>query len=247
MYFSVRMRASLKGEHISGQERIVEQKELEKILIELYRRPKEEWDFINIKIEKLSSPPEVIDKALPVKSYSFPDVNSSWSFVINLLKTYHGIRKSLTAQLLDKLVGGLHPKGGNLRGAVIIDPSTGKILNKNPEKGIRTILFDWKRRENIQEVLLKKGYTERTVDALALATKNIYCGIEIELCISDDPSYITGYIASKKLGYIRITPLKKDKTPFGGRVYFISESMYPKIIKCLREKAVLIENISNLE
>jgi len=240
------MRASLKEKHISGQERIVEQKELEKVLIELYRRPKEEWDFLNIKVEKLSSPPEVINKALPVRSYSFSDTNTSWSFVINLLKTHHGIRESLTAQLLEKLVRGLHPKGGNLRGALIVDPLTGKVLNGNPEKGIRTILFDWKRREKIKEILLKEGYTERTLDALALATKNILCGVEVELCISDDPNYITGYIASERLGYVRITPLKKKNTPFGGRIYFISENKYPKVIECLRNKPILIEELSSL-
>ena len=57
MFYSVRMRASLKGKHISGQERIVKKEDLEKVLIELYRRPKEDWDFLNLKVEKLTSPP----------------------------------------------------------------------------------------------------------------------------------------------------------------------------------------------
>jgi 6-carboxyhexanoate--CoA ligase len=241
------MRASLKGKHISGQERIVKKEELEKVLLELYHRPKQDWDFFNIKVEKLTSPPEEIAKALPVKSFSFPDIKTSWSFVIQLLSTHHGIKESLIQYLLKRLTTGLNPKGGNLSGALIVDPQTGKVLNQNPEKGIRTILFDWENRERIREILLNRGYTERTLDALALATKNIHCGVEVELCISDDPNYVTGYVASEKLGYVRITPLKEHNSPFGGRIYFVSEKNLSQVVECLRKKAVLIKNLSDLK
>jgi len=247
MFYSVRMRASLKGKHISGQERIVKKEDLEKVLIELYRRPKEDWDFLNLKVEKLTSPPEVIDKALPVRSFSFPDIKTSWDFVVKLLNTHHGIEENLVRQLLRRLTTGLNPKGGNLRGALIVDPQTGKVLNENPEKGIRTILFDWEDRNRIRETLLNRGYTERTLDALALATKNIHCGVEVELCISDDPNYVTGYVASEKLGYTRITPIKQDNSPFGGRIYFVSEKKLSHVVECLRKKAVLIRDVSDLK
>ena len=61
------------------------------------------------------------------------------------------------------------------------------------------------------------------MDALALATKNIHCGVEAELCWSDDPDYTTGYVAGKTIGYVRIKPMKEEGVPIGGRVYFVKE------------------------
>jgi len=46
-------------------------------------------------------------------------------------------------------------------------------------------------------------------------------GLIAELCISDDPSYVTGYVASARTGYQRITPVKTDGDSAGGRVWFV--------------------------
>jgi len=46
-------------------------------------------------------------------------------------------------------------------------------------------------------------------------------GTIAELCWSDDPFYTTGYVASKKLGYVRIPHLKKEGDYHGGRVFFV--------------------------
>lgn len=40
-----------------------------------------------------------------------------------------------------------------------------------------------------------------------------------EICISDDPNYVTGYIASKEIGYVRITKLKEMESQEGGRIF----------------------------
>jgi 6-carboxyhexanoate--CoA ligase len=88
---------------------------------------------------------------------------------------------------------------------------------------------------------LDKGYTERTLDALALATKNALCGVVAEICISDDPDYTVGYIASPRLGYIRISPIKDKNLPLGGRIYFVERESLEKIIHCLRKKPILIK------
>ncbi len=247
MFYSVRMRATLGGKHVSGQERIVKKDELERVLLELHRRPKGDWDFQTIKVEKLKEPPEVIERALPVRSYKFSCVPLAVNFIVGLLETEHGIRRELTKPLIAKLQSGINPEGGNLKGALIVDPRTGEILNKEPTKGVRTILFDWLDRERIKEELLKRGYTERTLDALALATKNIHCGVEAEVCISDDPDYTTGYVASEKLGYIRINPLKEKGSPYGGRIYFVRKEKFEETLRCLREKALLIKGLSSLD
>ncbi len=240
-FYSIRMRATLEGKHVSGQERIVKKEDLEKVLIELHRRPKGNWDFQTLKVERLKTAPTVLEKSLPIKNYRFGCVPLAHNFIVGLLEEELSIDRSLVRSLLSKLVSGL--KGGkeNLPGALLVDPRSGKILNENPDKGVRTVLFDWREREKIRERLLKAGFTERTLDALALATKNVYCGVEAEICISDDPSYITGYLASPKLGYVRITPMKEKGNPFGGRIYFVKEENLSKTLKCLRKLPILIK------
>ncbi len=240
-FYSVRMRATLEGKHVSGQERIVKEEDLEKVLIELHRRPKGDWDFQSIKVERLKKEPIILEYSLPVKNYRFACVPLAHNFIVGLLEAEHSISRSVVKPLLAKLVSGIKEGKENLPGALVVDPKTGKVLNENPEKGIRTILFDWQEREKIKKKLLNAGFTERTLDALALATKNVYCGVEAEICISDDPSYITGYLASPKLGYVRITPLKEKGNPFGGRIYFVREENLSKTLKCLRELPILIK------
>ena len=240
------MRASRKGKHVSGQERIVKGNELERVILELHRRPKDEWDFQTLKVEKLKEPPEILERALPIKEYRFSCVPLTWNFVVGLLESSLGIKREITKPLFAKLLGGLSPKGGNLKGALLVDLRTGEILNPIPEKGIRTILFDWLDRDRIKEELLKRGYTLRTLDALALATKNIFCGVEAEVCLSDDPSYTVGYVATQKEGYIRLSPVKEKGNPFGGRIYFLKKENLNKTLECLRKKAILIKELSTL-
>ncbi|HIC09326.1 MAG TPA: 6-carboxyhexanoate--CoA ligase [Aquificales bacterium] len=246
MFYSVRMRATLEGKHVSGQERIVKKEDLERVILELHRRPKGDWDFQTLKVERLKQPPEVIEKSLPVRSYKFSCVPLAVNFIVGILETEHGIGREITKPLLAKLQKGLNPEGGNLKGALIVDPKTGEVLNEDPTEGVRTILFDWLDRERVRDELLKRGYTERTLDALALATKNIYCGVEAEVCISDDPDYTTGYVASERLGYIRISPIKEKGSPFGGRIYFVSREKLEETLRCLRKKALLIRELSTL-
>ena len=237
------MRATLSGKHVSGQERIVRKEELEKAILELHKRPKGDWDFQTIKVEKLKTPPEVIEKALPIKEYKFSCVPLARNFIVGLLETELGIKREITKPLLAKLGSGIN-NGSNLPGAILVDTESGEILNnEEPQKGIRTILFDWMDRDKVRKRLLERGFTERTLDALALATKNVYCGVEAEVCWSDDPDYITGYVASPKFGYIRITPLKEKGNPFGGRIYFVRKNEVEKVIECLRKRAVLIKGL----
>ncbi len=233
------MRSSLGGKHVSGQERIVRPEEVEEVILELHRRPKGDWDFQSIKIERLKETPIVLEKSLPVRSYKFPRVGLARSRAAALLEDVCGINAELVRHLFEKLSRGVKD-GENLRGALLVDPWSGEILAEN----IRTILFDWLDRKKITERLLKRGFTTRTVDALALATKNVFCGVEAEICISDDPDYTTGYIASQRLGYLRMTPLKEKGNPLGGRVYFVKKEKLEKVIQCLRSKPVLIAGVS---
>ena len=44
-------------------------------------------------------------------------------------------------------------------------------------------------------------------------------GIVGEICVSDDPDYVTGYVATKEIGYCRITTIKEMGDPCGGRIF----------------------------
>lgn len=238
------MRAELDGKHVSGAERIIPHYELEKVVVELLKRPKR-YDKIVITVEKVESL-EVIPKALPIKSYDFASVAQAHEFVIKKLKDA-GISEEITKKALKLLSEGPNPKGGNMRGAVLMDVKTGERLEPDQERGIRTTRIDWRNRNAVKEALkergIKKVYLERLVDALAIATKNIHCGIIAEICWSDDPEYTTGYIASKELGYVRIKPMKEENVPIGGRVYFINKADLQKLIECLERKVMLIEQL----
>ena len=49
-------------------------------------------------------------------------------------------------------------------------------------------------------------------EAIVLATKVANCpGIIGEICISDDPEYVTGYVSSKEIGYRRIKKMKRKR------------------------------------
>lgn len=242
--YSVRMRAELKGEHVSGSERLVQKEHLEKVLRGLLKRPKR-YDRMVITVEEIKEF-ETIEKALPIYSYDFQSVEKSYEFAAERLKSL-GIKHHVISRALELLRFGPNPKGGNMRGAVVMDLESGERLEPDQERGIRTVGFDWKDRAFVKKTLKERGikrfYLERLMDALALATKNIYCGVIAELCWSDDPDYTTGYIASKELGYVRIKPMKEEGVALGGRVYFVKREKLQAIIECLEKKVVLIENV----
>jgi len=231
------MRAQKEGKHVSGAERIVNKEEIEKVIKEFVKRPSD-FDFMNIKIEEIKKFKK-ISFNLEINSFIFSDVKSAREFAVKKLSE-QGISEEIAGKAIDILSKGANPKGGNMRGAVLIDIETGERLEPDKERGIRTVHFDWENREAVTELLLTKGYTLRTVDALALTTKNLYCGVVAELCWSDDPDYVTGYVSGKEIGYVRITPLKEMGNPFGGRVYFIKRKNLKKVLNCLEKEVVLI-------
>jgi 6-carboxyhexanoate--CoA ligase len=64
--------------------------------------------------------------------------------------------------------------------------------------------------------------TDTVKEALVLASKVASTdGVVAELCASDDPGYTTGYVASKAIGYTRLTNIKEKGSPRGGRVFFL--------------------------
>lgn len=83
----------------------------------------------------------------------------------------------------------------------------------------------------------------RIKEALALASKvSEHPATVAELCWSDDPDYITGYVAGKKLGYQRITAMKEYGTEEGCRIFFADGSVNVNTyINDLEKQPILIE------
>ncbi len=242
-YFSVKMRSSLEENHISGHERIVKASELENTISELFKRgSRKPFDFLNIKIEKINSTILFIKKTLKIKTLNFNNTREANNFALNLLQKETGINQN-TLQKLIKLIHTGAASGKNMRGAMIVNLK-GERIEKDREKGIRTTMVDYTNREENKEKLIKKGFTERTLDALALSTKNlIYPDIVAEYCISDEPDYLTGYVATKRY-YFRLTPLKEKGNLFGGRIYFVKNNTdIDKLYQYLQNTPVLIEDI----
>lgn len=207
--FSLKMRASRKERHISGAERILAESGLaagiQAMLTRALEHANGEPDFINFKAEALDKEEILHLDALPVRSVQTHSVRESLAYMSTLLRSLGIVRAQEITELLPRLRG--------MRGAVLLHADTLERLEKDPERGVRVTCMD----------SVSPPCPERKnhfAEALTLAAKTVHApGILAELCISDDPDYVTGYLASKQTGYVRITPLKEKGNPAGGRIF----------------------------
>lgn len=250
-YFSLKMRASQDVEnvdgdrheqHISGAERIVPQSEIESVCIAMVRRamkhPKGDPDKINVKIERVAESDIRILDALPVTRVDVDSWQEGRQKAFDLIgEAAAGIREKLP-----ELLQATYP----MRGAMLYDIRTGKRLEPNLERGVRATYMDAlksndvdARKEGEAPCQNKNHFNE----AIVLATKVANApGIVAELCISDDPDYVTGYVGSLKLGYVRIMKLKEMGDPNGGRIFLFdsSKATPEECIEFLQQKKVLV-------
>ena len=254
-YYSLKMRASQQvdeGEqkheqHISGAERIVSRDAVEAVCSAMAHRAmthsKGDPDFINIKIEKVKESDIQILKALPVTRV---DVGT-WQQGLD--KAFELINKIVSdgllrdarndaindfARKLPELLRETFP----MRGAMLYDIATGTRLEPDQQRGVRATYMDALHSSTVDSC--KNHFNE----AIVLATKVANApGMVAELCISDDPNYITGYVASKELGYVRIMKMKEMGDENGGRI-FLFDSRKAKAEDCiefLQKKKVLVD------
>ena len=104
-----------------------------------------------------------------------------------------------------------------------MDAVTGERLDDRAERGVRCSNMDCEDTALYEARMAEKGLGgDHPREALVLASKVAYGpGTVAELCWSDDPDYVTGYVGSKKFGYGRITVMKDMGDPVGGRVFFV--------------------------
>jgi len=133
-----------------------------------------------------------------------------------------------------------------MRGAMLMDIE-GVRLEPDLLRGVRVTRMGITRNAEavLSKQLAKLGLNNSTVkEALILASKvHKYPMVLGEICISDDPNYTTGYIASRAYGYIRLPNIKKRGTPYGGRAFFVTGGEVKELIKYLQMTPVLIDKI----
>lgn len=212
--FSIKMRANKqengKEIHISGAEKIITQERLETCVQQLLQRAlthsKGNPDGINIKLERIQEDEILHLQALPVRKVEVQTPQEGLQVIADLLKELGLEQGERYLSLLKASYG--------MRGAMLLHVDTLERLEPNQERGIRATYMDV---ENYEDDRSEKNHFK---EALVLATKVAHHpNIVGEICISDDPDYVTGYFASKQHGYVRITKLKEPGCPDGGRIF----------------------------
>ncbi len=236
--YSIKMRASNKEEgHISGAEKIVREKELEQYCSRLLRRAldhgKGKPDFINLKIEAVDEAEILHLPALAVTTLETADAEEGREKVLGCLRRL-GLERG--EEILS-----LWSQSYAMRGAMLLDADTLERLEPDAERGIRATYMDMETEDKARQSACtgKNHFNE----ALVLATKVVnHPNIVAELCISDDPDYVTGYIAARELGYVRITRLKEMGSSQGGRVFLFRGNAQEReaCIQYLQQQKVLV-------
>ena len=251
--YSIKMRCSKGGpheeggKHISGAERILREDEVEQELINVYRRAitheRGKPDFINFKIEEIDEDDIIYKKRLNINQHHVNSKEEGLNLAKELLKENAVSEESanIAIQTLLNLKESIH-------GAMLFDKDTG---NRIDNRGIRGVRVTGMASADVAEYSdsLKNDGREglHLEEALILASKIASCkGIAAELCWSDDPSYVIGYVGTKD-SYERIPILKDEGNPVGGRVFFVDANelnddyTLDDLIDYLEKQVVLIE------
>lgn len=247
--YSIRMRASQAGRHVSGAERIVGEGEVEHVAGLLVNRAMSHErgrpDNVTLSLDLLAVADIVRLAALPVIMLEADGHGAGRSIAVRELISA-GVTETAASAALNMITSGASPSGGNMRGAMVVDAQTGERLEPDRVCGIRAraVDYDPEFTGELEGVLCSHGLAGTHFrEAAALATK-VSCapGIVAELCISDDPSYVTGYVASPCGGYVRITPMKPAGDRMGGRAFFVDPARFDTdtFTRYLRETPVLV-------
>ncbi|HKZ57583.1 MAG TPA: 6-carboxyhexanoate--CoA ligase [Thermodesulfovibrionales bacterium] len=243
-----RRRSSLitpKEIHISGAEGLYRESEVVKVVKKYIERalnhPRGKADKILITIEEIREKPKKIP-ALPLVTIENSSPTEGEKIARKLLQSegISGMAVDSTFELIKK---------DSMRGAAIITAEKGKRLEPDRKRGVRVSRLGISKSasKQLSARLTRHGINNETVmEALILASKVSSCSHVIaELCVSDDPNYTTGYVASKGLGYVRIPHIKSKGNRRGGRAFFVKEGTGIRgIIEYLERRPVIIGEVS---
>ena len=238
--YSLKMRAEKsagKREHVSGAEKILPEEELPEHLAALLSRAlhhaKGRADFVNFKVEAIA--PEAVEHlpSLPVSTVEVETPADGRRVIIDALGKL-GLKngEAILAKFSETY---------GMRGAMLLDADTLERLEPDAERGLRATYMDAER--------TAKGASDcknHFAEAVVLATKVVHAPhIVAEICVSDDPDYVTGYVAAQSFGYRRITKLKEAGSPDGGRIFLYrgSRDGVAETIRYLEKQCVLVSGV----
>jgi 6-carboxyhexanoate--CoA ligase len=228
-YLSLRMRSLRAGQHISGAERLMNDMTLlEDAALAMIQRalshPRGRADRVVLKVEPVAEASLRFASLLPMRTCVVDDWQQGRKLAARLLVAA-GLEPALVDKAIEQLASGPAPGGQVMRGAMLLDTGSGARLEADPARGVRVCRMDVNpaKQAEVDAWLAARGLTNpRILEAWLLASKVALCpGIVAELCWSDDPDYLTGYVASATAGYQRITRLKNKHDPMGGRIFFV--------------------------
>lgn len=243
MRYSIRMRASRavapgRAEHISGAERIAGPSGVPALAHDLARRAlghgKGRPDTIHITIEELDDAAILRVPALPARALDCATPAEGLRLAAGLLRQA-GV--AAPEAVIDLLLA-----SEPMRGAMLVDADTLERLEPDRERGVRATLMDMADEANGNGADGKQHYLEAAVLAAKVCRAP---HIIAELCISDDPDYVTGYVASPAFGYARIARLKEPGIPRGGRVFLYRgpREAVADTVAFLERRPVLVERV----
>ncbi|MGG1576295.1 6-carboxyhexanoate--CoA ligase [Fictibacillus sp. NRS-1165] len=248
-FYSVRMRAAKNGsheqggKHISGGEKLSTLSHMKHAVNALLEKglthSRGTPDFMQIQFESLDEPIKLV-KPLQIETNEVESVEIGQALSWNLLE-----KVGISRQIIEKAYTYMTQYSG-IRGAILIDIHLGERIDYKNEKGVRVSRMDWMN-TNFEKWAdyYKVPKNSRVKEALVLATKVCeHPATVAELCWSDDPEYITGYVASKKLGYQRISKLKEYGDERGCRIFFVDSSKDEDLnsyIQYLEKQPVIIQ------
>jgi len=246
MLYSIRMRASDGKMHVSGAEGIFDEKDIHDMAASFIQRAlthsRGTPESITISIERINTRPVSI-KSLPLCTCKVESKSDAYRAIVVIL-SFLGIKEEIIRMAMG-IVNGKHP----MRGAALLNIKTGERLEKNKKRGVRVsrlgLASEASRMlsESLQSLDLNNV---RVKEALLLASKVASCpSILAELCVSDNPDYTTGYVASGYPGYVRIPFIKEKGSLKGGRVFFVKNGTpVNELVTYLEDTPVMINDIS---
>ena len=238
--YSLKMRAekiAQEREHVSGAEKILPEDELPAYMAALLARAlhhaKGKADFVNFKVEAVA--PEDVEHldALPISTVEVETAEEGRRVILQALESL-GLKngEAILAKFSETY---------GMRGAMLLDADTLERLEPDAVRGLRATYMDDERAAK-RPSDCKNHFAE----AVVLATKVVHAPhIVAEICVSDDPDYVAGYVAASSLGYRRITKLKAMGSPDGGRI-FLYRGPREGVADCIRyleKQCVLVRGV----
>lgn len=232
--------------HVSGAEGLYRKSDINKMVNEYISRalthPRGKPDTIVITLEKLRQKPLMI-QSLPVKTMKSRSRVTSERCIREILIaadiSLHAVEKGFSIVRGDQTI----------RGAALVTSASGSRIDPDRKRGIRVSRLGIT--EKASRLLSRKLAAQKinfsaVKEALILASKvAVSQYIMAELCVSDDPDYTTGYVSSKKYGYVRMPHIKRKKSKKGGRVFFVSDNTdVDALTEFLETTAVIVNKVA---